>query len=191
MLICVNAARIPLRWMVRECFRAETGLIFDMDMLRDELGMDVDFERKQVLEAPPRAEPGPLDIVQSLTAEQAARHVLVAAATDIAKFMIYPLQLAWWLVGSPFRNWFVHAKNQAKGLKQDKGPRTPFKGEAHEELKDALSPMYDQLELSRPWWILELLPLKRKKQKAVYTMADRAAEYVWVYVIVLLCITRI
>lgn len=168
--------------MVRECFRVETGLIFDMDMLRDELGMDIDFDNRRVLEAPDRAEPGPLDFVQNQSTEEAVAHILVAAAKDTGKFVIYPLQLAWWLIGSPFRNWFVHTKNMAQGRRRDLSPRTPFLGEAQEELKDSLSPMYDQLQLSRPWWILELLPLKRKKQRAIYSLTDRAADYVWVYV---------
>jgi hypothetical protein len=31
--------------MVRECFNCETGIIFDMDMLNVNLGMDIDMER--------------------------------------------------------------------------------------------------------------------------------------------------
>lgn len=33
------------------------------------------------------------------------------------------------------------------------------------DLKDALSPKWDQLRLSRWWWILELLPLRHRFQK--------------------------
>ena len=39
-----------------------------------------------------------------------------------------------------------------------------FKSENHEELLDALSPLYDQLELSKAWWILEILPLSHLVQ---------------------------
>ena len=39
-----------------------------------------------------------------------------------------------------------------------------FKSEDHEELLDALSPIYDQLKLSKPWWILEILPLRHLVQ---------------------------
>jgi hypothetical protein len=39
-----------------------------------------------------------------------------------------------------------------------------FKSEGHEELLDALSPHYDQLELSKAWWILEILPLRHLMQ---------------------------
>jgi hypothetical protein len=40
-------ARIPLRWMVRECFEAKTGLIFDMKQLREKVGLDIDFEARK------------------------------------------------------------------------------------------------------------------------------------------------
>jgi hypothetical protein len=30
--------------MVRECFKCNTGIIFDPDMLRDDLGMDIDYK---------------------------------------------------------------------------------------------------------------------------------------------------
>lgn len=39
-----------------------------------------------------------------------------------------------------------------------------FKSEEDEELADALSPKYDQLELSKPWWILEVLPMRHREQ---------------------------
>jgi len=35
-----------------------------------------------------------------------------------------------------------------------------FKAEEHEELLDALSPINDQLEKFKTWWILEFLPLR-------------------------------
>ena len=37
-----SLARIPLRWMIRECFACNTGIIFDADILRDEMGINVD-----------------------------------------------------------------------------------------------------------------------------------------------------
>ena len=39
-----------------------------------------------------------------------------------------------------------------------------FKSEEHEELLDALSPIYDQLELSKAWWILEFIPMRHHVQ---------------------------
>jgi hypothetical protein len=40
-------ARIPLRWMIRECFEAQTGLIFDMDRLHYEVGLGIDFDARE------------------------------------------------------------------------------------------------------------------------------------------------
>jgi hypothetical protein len=37
--------------------------------------------------------------------------------------------------------------------------------EEEEDLKDALSPIYDQLEIQPAWWILELLPLRLRYQR--------------------------
>ena len=36
-----SLARIPLRWMIRECFKARTGIIFDAYMLKNEVGLDI------------------------------------------------------------------------------------------------------------------------------------------------------
>jgi hypothetical protein len=35
-----SLARFTLRWMVRECFKADTGIIFDSSTLQELLGMD-------------------------------------------------------------------------------------------------------------------------------------------------------
>jgi hypothetical protein len=40
-----------------------------------------------------------------------------------------------------------------------------FESEEEEELADAISPIYDQLKLSRGWWIVEILPLRHHFQK--------------------------
>ncbi|KAL0577270.1 hypothetical protein V5O48_004727 [Marasmius crinis-equi] len=47
-----NLARIPLRWMIRECFKTNTGIMFDADLLKD-FGMDPDTLYPNVLSRPP------------------------------------------------------------------------------------------------------------------------------------------
>ena len=37
--------------------------------------------------------------------------------------------------------------------------------EEEEELKDALSPAYDQLTIKKAWWALEILPLQLRYQR--------------------------
>ena len=54
-----------------------------------------------------------------------------------------------------------------------------FKSEEDEELADALSPKYDQLEISKPWWILELIPLSHREQNR----RDYSLNYQWRYVL--------
>ncbi len=67
-----------------------------------------------------------------------------------------------------------------------------FKSENHEELLDALSPIYDQLELSKAWWILEILPLRHLVQDrkefswkpywryVPFTPSSRPLSFMWV-----------
>jgi hypothetical protein len=45
-----------------------------------------------------------------------------------------------------------------------------FKSEEHEELLDALSPISDQLEKRKAWWILEIFPLFQFKQDRDYSL---------------------
>ncbi|KAJ7631645.1 hypothetical protein DFH06DRAFT_1223719 [Mycena polygramma] len=47
-----SLARIPLRWMIRQCFLLETGILFHADMLRL-VGMDPDTLYPRVLARPP------------------------------------------------------------------------------------------------------------------------------------------
>lgn len=37
--------------------------------------------------------------------------------------------------------------------------------EEEEELRDALSPIYDQLDLAKRWWILEIVPMSLRYQR--------------------------
>jgi len=46
-----------------------------------------------------------------------------------------------------------------------KPPPIPFLSEEDEDLHDALSPIYDQLVISKAWWILEVLPMRLKNKK--------------------------
>jgi hypothetical protein len=134
-------------WMIRECYRCNIGMIFDGEMLRNEIGMDVDLESRRVLEAPDRINPSAQDIVPHLTAGEVAEHVIKAVAKELFAFASYPFKLAWWLVGSPFRNRIIRAKNKRHAKDDREPPPRAFQGEAQEELRDALSPCFDQLQV--------------------------------------------
>ncbi len=56
-----------------------------------------------------------------------------------------------------------------------------------EEVKDALSPIYDQLKKSKLWWILEFIPMRFREQ-------DRrsfSTEHYWKYVFALTFISSL
>ena len=96
-----SLARIPLRWMIRECFKAKTGIIFDAHMLKYETGLSIG--------------PGP--------AFEVPPPVLPTSKTPPGDESIGPTG-----------------------------------DEPQEELNDALSRIYDQLEEHSYWGIMELIP---------------------------------
>ncbi|RXW23141.1 hypothetical protein EST38_g2693 [Candolleomyces aberdarensis] len=60
-----SLARIALRWMIRECFKRETGIIFKVEGLRD-LGMDPASLYPVVLPRPPPVMPEPKDLIKRI-----------------------------------------------------------------------------------------------------------------------------
>jgi hypothetical protein len=130
-------ARIPLRWMIRECFKTKTGIMFHTDGLR-EIGLDPARLYPAVLPRPPALPVGSAKICRMPSDAEAA--AAVAAATAAASA----------------------AAAGAQGVAG--GPEGPMVEEVF-ELKDALSPVYDQLALAPAWWILEVLVMKYRYQK--------------------------
>ncbi|KAI0368948.1 hypothetical protein BV20DRAFT_434793 [Pilatotrama ljubarskyi] len=99
-------ARIPLRWMIRECFRTNTGIRFHGDLLRA-IGLDPAALHPLVAERPPPLQPD-------------AQYMSTVA------------------------------------------PPLPQATEEEHEIRDALSPVYDQLDLAWYWWFLEFMPMKKR-----------------------------
>ena len=130
-----SLARIPLRWMIRECFKVKTGIIFDAHMLKHQVGLDINsdtvFDSLQPL--PPLAD-----------------HSTKAEPDN-------PVSLRQ-ILGSPFRR-IQDKLSQTGPLKSifDHGEFV-FKGGPKEELNDALSPIYDQLEKHTYWKVMEWIP---------------------------------
>ena len=131
-----SLARITLRWMVRECFRANTGIVFDAHMLKHEIGLDVN----SVLEAPtllssPLPSPHPSSILPS----EKPRSEPPTSPTSRYR----PLS---WIKGKPSRD------------NATKDPKPPYKGEYQEEVDDAISPIFDQLDMHWYWKAMEYIP---------------------------------
>ncbi|KAL0959543.1 hypothetical protein HGRIS_011257 [Hohenbuehelia grisea] len=113
-------ARIPLRWMIRECFKAKTGIMFETDKLR-ELGLNPNKLWPQVAETY-RARP---DVSIDKTYTQ-----------GIANEILQDL-----MMGSE---------------------TTEFTEEEKQEFLDAQSPIYDQLDISWGWKVLEWIPFTQE-----------------------------
>jgi len=121
-------ARIPLRWMIRECFKTNSGILFHAEGLKT-VGLDPATLWPVVL---PRAQALDLDTSNPATAllQSIPRNPPPEVDDDVT-ITAEPLEL-----------------------------------EELAELKDALSPAYDQLSLAWFWWFLELLPMKHRYQKS-------------------------
>lgn len=141
-----SLARIPLRWMIRECFKTKSGIKFESEKLRH-IGLDPSTllydENGGIPERPPPAEVNSAKI-EKAPAPKKQPNILVRAWRGVKTFLGF---------GSPAED-TPHVDN---------GPPPPTT-EEEEELKDALSPMYDQLELKWIWKVLEYLPLTTRYQ---------------------------
>ncbi|PBK63020.1 hypothetical protein ARMSODRAFT_894919 [Armillaria solidipes] len=136
-----SLSRIPLRWMIRECFKAETGIMFDSERLR-EIGLDPATLYPFVMPRPPALSVGSAMI-------PTGRRKTLLLKRLVSKLRRHPLPVS--DEGQPFA--------------QEVSIECPPIGtEEEEELRDALSLMYDQLKLSKSWWILELVPLEFRQQ---------------------------
>lgn len=147
-----SLARIPLRWMIRECFKAKTGIMFCSDKLRG-IGMDPSTLYPYVKDRPP-----PLAVKEHRIQNPPAKPIPIRTHRYLTK---------------------KHHPDVYKKLVEH---AVPFLGsEEEEELRDAISPKYDQLKLKMSWWVLELVPLKLRYQRA-----DDEWVTTWGYVLILL-----
>ncbi len=196
-----SLARIPLRWMIREVFRTNTGIRFHAELLKD-IGLDpaslwphpkpacefgpglphapriqplttnapwisldpptplersrVDVDRRDVqahavfthsppqdADAAPAASP---DAPSAVPPQAHERHVSVSTTrTLVGTTNTVPSKL-------------LHPDPE--------GAAGPAVDELEEERKDAVCPIYDQLSLKWWWWILEVLPIEQREQRA-------------------------
>ncbi|KAF8889443.1 hypothetical protein CPB84DRAFT_1448736 [Gymnopilus junonius] len=127
-------ARIPLRWMIRECFKAKSGIMFSAEGLKC-IGLDPGSLYPTVLPRPPAL---PLDTSSLATCSiQSIPKKLSVEQTVQESSPFFPIELA--------------------------------ESEEEADRKDALAPIYDQLILNKFWWLLEIIPVKLRFQKANHT----------------------
>jgi hypothetical protein len=124
--------------MIRECFKTKSGIIFKTESLR-EIGMDPSTIYPVVLPRPP-----------ALFDDAKTQVVETPPSTSFLSTIV---------------SLFKSSEAKRKAMQQQQKNPT-FINEEDEELKDALSPEFDQLKLAWFWWVLEVLPLSMRYQKA-------------------------
>ena len=124
-----SLARISLRWMIRECFKTKSGILFNYHAL-SKIGLDPSTLHPVVTPRPCALSPGPNDRIRDLPAK--------------------PIPI-------PIDD-YSRKKEKHHNLLKDSGCENRLGTEEEEELNDALSPKYDQLSIKKLWWFLEILP---------------------------------
>ncbi|KAJ7731545.1 hypothetical protein B0H16DRAFT_1772894 [Mycena metata] len=128
-----NLSHIPMRWMIRECFKARTGIIFSATEVA-KLGIEPSHLYPEVRPRPH------VDAVSA----QGGQTIPVIEA------------MGW----GPWAKSFLPGKKQPKP--EGKELTLPNKTEEELDRDDALAPLYDQLVLkSAMWQLLETLATKQ------------------------------
>ncbi|KAF8856071.1 hypothetical protein BDZ45DRAFT_804443 [Acephala macrosclerotiorum] len=164
-------SRIPLRWMIRQCFECNTGILFSTSALA-ETGLDVPT-LWPVYRSPnkPLCGPSPktLELYSSNSLPPLQRR---STALGIDEFSHHQRTQA--MLDSPSspstlvsqaKTWNgtdEYEKEIGKGKGKWEIEMLPEQVEDH---FDSLAPINDQLVLAKGWWILEFWPVKILVQK--------------------------
>ncbi|EEB88982.1 hypothetical protein MPER_12979 [Moniliophthora perniciosa FA553] len=150
-----SLARISLRWMVRECYKAGTGILFHSERLRA-IGLDhvlLDDLRQQA------------ETARNSTFSDKVPNHQVSTDTDdyhdgekVGKQVQVPEETTKTRLLKPGTSDTLQRK--AKRSQKDKGVQATRASVSEDELEiqDALSPIYDQLSRNPFWWLLEIIP---------------------------------
>ncbi|KAJ3983508.1 hypothetical protein F5890DRAFT_1522779 [Lentinula detonsa] len=151
-----SLARISLRWMVRECFKANTGMMFNSQRLKS-IGLD-----------PSTLYPFVTPRLQPLSGEN---HTIEPVPRKKNKLTVWRRVLSGTRKLIPGRDSestvdsTTLGANSMKDAKQNENEKTRILSEEEEDLMDVLSPKYDQLKISPLWWILEVIPMQFRYQR--------------------------
>jgi len=146
-----SLARIPLRWMIRECFRTGTGIVFDARMLRDEVGLDIDEGIGPTATVPKQLSPGALRKPSGGELEGfSPSHIPDAVISELSS----PSR---WIQGKLSS---LRSHKFKKHKDTSKRPKHISSKESEEDLNDALSPIVDQIKMHPVWNIVEWIPCK-------------------------------
>lgn len=134
-----NLARIPLRWMIRQAFLANTGIRFHSDLLAA-VGLDPNALWPKVAPRPAALDNAAISSIPAIPSTSDATDPVHSRMSTSGTLVNY-------------------ADVPPTGL----GPLALT--EEQEDLLDLRCDVYDQLSLAPGWWILELLPMRHKVQR--------------------------
>ncbi|KAH9167852.1 hypothetical protein EDB89DRAFT_1995238 [Lactarius sanguifluus] len=156
-------ARISLRWMILECFRTGTGIRFRKGSLK-RIGMNQDtlesFTGGHFIIERVRSQ-----MLASEDTFTSATHPGPASATEQPRGEICQDD---GLKGIDIDQGPLNSIGKTSGLsiriKEVSPPTGSLAFKPEQERKDALSPIYDQLNIWRAWWLPEIIPLRHRVQ---------------------------
>ncbi|PSR75657.1 hypothetical protein PHLCEN_2v8948 [Hermanssonia centrifuga] len=166
-------SRIPLRWMIRECFECNTGIVFDARMLqkaglpvyRGFAGMPTLAPLYKWIPAPPSV---PIPVVRKTFLQ------------TLAAAICYPFALAW--------GW-IFAKKEAS-LPPPPPQEDPYEYDLEElpadyeyrrDLEDSKTNANDEYDKKALWAFLDWTPQRVKKQKAIINKLEDGDSYKWLW----------
>lgn len=142
-------ASIPLRWMIRQCFECNTGIMFKTKPLAEE-GLDIhslwpDYHETTVPSSKPTEQMIETFKAGKIPPKYARSSKLIPVGHTSHGEGHYDLHIAELEADETNSEWIP---------------------EQIEDWFDAMSPMNDQLVVARGWWILELWPVEYRMQRA-------------------------
>lgn len=150
-------SQIPLRWMLRQCFECNTGIIFHTEMLAEK-GLDVHTLHPVYTPlSKPVVGPSPKMMEKYEAGTLAPLEKRPTHIETISEEKELKAEAAKEKAGIKFAD-----EAPEDEVKKPEGEWTP---EQVEDYFDALAPLNDQLVVAKGWWILELWPIKVKIQR--------------------------
>ena len=140
-----NLARIPLRWMIRQCFLTNTGILFHGKLLQA-IGLDPSSLH-------PVVKPRPPALSYSATPTTPASTTKMTGTT---KTLVNPRDSNLsTFKGDTISVGYIDVSPSSIGVLS----------EEEEDLADSLCRIYDQLRIAPLWWILEFFPTRQPTQR--------------------------
>lgn len=188
-----SLSRIPLRWMIRECFACDTGIIFDADILRERIGLDTTslYPVFKPRDGANRIKPMESDHISECSDKkfflwELAKFIVAVLAIPllfIFRVLTFPVRHLWILLRYSYVGHLIREQLFPQDTKNVRGGRHTrhdiswgadlekgteveegFVSEELEDFKDALRPIHDELKLAWMWWIVEILPFRFRNQ---------------------------